>query len=97
MTTSEFETHVQHRARPDMDLNYAIIGICGEAGECAEWYKKCILRGEQVKEGLLTELGDVLYYITRAGLLNGWSLEQIMQANYDKLAARQARTGKVTE
>jgi NTP pyrophosphatase (non-canonical NTP hydrolase)/nucleoside 2-deoxyribosyltransferase len=87
MTTAEFEEHVTTKSSFDMDLNYAIIGICGEAGECAEWYKKAILRKQpdSVEEGLLTELGDVLYYVTRAALLQGWTLEQVMAANQEKL------------
>ena len=87
MTTEEFEAHVKSNARYDMDLNYAIIGICGEAGECAEWFKKAVLRNapESVEEGLLTELGDVLYYVTRAAALKGWTLADVMDANKAKL------------
>lgn len=97
MTTQEFETHVQAKAKDDLDLNYAVIAICGEAGEVAEWYKKAVLRKNKVgltDHDLALELGDVLYYLTRAAQLKGWTLAQIMDWNQEKLDARVAASFK---
>lgn len=92
ITTEEWEDHVKSYAKEDLDLNYAIIGICGEAGECAEWFKKVKLRKVMkttlTDEDLKGELGDVIYYVTRAANLMGWTLQDIFEANIDKLKER---------
>ena len=50
-------------------LNYPIIGLCGEAGELANKYKK-VLRDHdgvitvEMRQGLSDELGDILWYIS---------------------------------
>ena len=95
MTSLEFEQHVQTHALADLDLNYAIIGLCGETGECAEWHKKYNLRknraGDLSLDDLKQELGDVLFYLTRAAMLNGWTLSDIMAQNKQKLDKRVAK------
>lgn len=97
MTTAEFETHVSANAKEDLDFNYAVIGLCGEAGEVAEWHKKVnlrkVLKCNLGDLDLLSELGDVLYYLTRAAMLKGWSLNQVMEYNQIKLAERAAARG----
>lgn len=97
MTTEQFEAHVSANAKEDLDFNYAVIGMCGEAGEVAEWHKKVnlrkVLKTKLTHEDLLSELGDVLYYLTRAAMLQGWTLEQVMTFNEAKLAERHAKRG----
>ena len=92
MNNEDFEKHVTEHSLFDLDLNYAIIGICGEAGECAEWHKKYNLRqnrtGLHSPEDLKKELGDVLFYLTRAAMLSGWSLSDVMEHNKQKLDDR---------
>lgn len=93
MTTTEFEAHVLSHAKDDLDLNYAVIALCGESGEVAEWYKKAVLRKNKIgltDMDLAHELGDVLYYLTRAAQLKGWTLADIMRMNKVKLDARVA-------
>lgn len=93
MKVKEFEAHVQHHAKDDLDLNYAVIALNGEAGEVAEWYKKAVLRKNKIgltDQDLLEELGDVLYYLTRLAQLKGWTLKEVMQANKEKLDKRVA-------
>jgi NTP pyrophosphatase (non-canonical NTP hydrolase) len=88
---AEWEAHVLEHSGPMMDLNYAIIGICGEAGEIAEFHKKANLRKRpDLVEPLIGELGDLLYYLTRAAQLSGLTLEQVMTHNIMKLEARRA-------
>ena len=92
MTFQEWETHVVGHSKPDMDLNYAVIGICGEAGEIAEYHKKANLRQRpDLVEPLIGELGDLLYYLTRATQLSGLTLEQVMEHNKVKLDDRRSR------
>lgn len=92
MTTAEFEAHVASKAKEDLDFNYAVIGMLGEAGEVAEWHKKVnlrrVLKTDLTDTDLLGELGDVLYYLTRAAMLKGWTLDDVMSYNESKLTAR---------
>lgn len=94
MTPAEFDVHVSQKARYDMDLNYAIIALNEEAGEVAGWYKKAVLRKDNVKQltdqDLAEEVGDVIYYIFRIMQLKGWTFDQITDWNKDKLEARKA-------
>lgn len=97
LTTSEFEQHVSNNATDNLDLNYAVIALNGEAGEVAEWYKKAVLRGNVVgltDRDLQEELGDALYYLTRMTTLKGWTLSEIMDINKVKLDGRVARKFK---
>lgn len=97
MTTAEFEAHVSKNAKEDLDFNYAVIGMCGEAGEVAEWHKKVnlrkVLKTDLKQEDLLSELGDVLYYLTRAAMLQGWTLQRVMEYNATKLNLRHGTRG----
>lgn len=87
-----YERFVEENAKSDLDVNYAVVAINGEAGEIAEWHKKYNLRGnpkgKYTEEDLKLELGDVLYYVTRLANLMGWTMEEVQQANIDKLMAK---------
>lgn len=70
-------------------LTYALLGLNGEAGECAEELKKAIREERDVnRELLLHELGDVAWYINRAAVAVGSSLEEVLLLNATKLAMR---------
>lgn len=91
MKTKEYEKFVEDQARmPISDLSYSVIGLCGEAGEVAEWLKKSVYRNNPAftDEMLLSELGDVLHYTTRIALQRGWSIKDIMKYNVKKLKER---------
>ena len=75
---------------------YPTLGLCGEAGEVADKVKKVIRDqggqfSEAVIEGLKLELGDVLWYVAQLATELGLEMDQIAQANLDKLASRAAR------
>lgn len=94
MKVREFEEFVEQNAKmPIDDLNYSVIGLCGEAGEVAEWFKKAKIRGNDkfTNEMLLSELGDVLHYVTRISIYHGWTLKDCMTDNVAKLKARDAK------
>lgn len=94
MTSEEYEAYVISRMKDFCDLNYCVIALNGEAGEVAEWHKKFNLRKNIAQKHTLTdlqeELGDVLFYLTALGKLNGWSLSAIMDMNRSKLENREA-------
>lgn len=78
------------------DLLHWVLGLNGEAGEVAEKLKKIIrdkdgVIAEDDKKELAKELGDVLWYIAVFAHDLGVPLNEIAQANLDKLASRQNR------
>ena len=92
MKLREYEDFVAQSAHVKLDnLAYSVIGLCGETGEVAEWYKKVHMRTKPsslTQEDLLSELGDVLHYVTRIALHHGWSIKDVMKANKAKLEKR---------
>ena len=65
------------------------LGIAGEAGEVADLIKKHLHHGRPLdRDALVRELGDVLWYITFAAHLAGFSLADVMWVNVAKLCAR---------
>ena len=74
----------------DVKVVYPTLGLCGEAGEVAEKIKKHMRDGRSLV-GVGLELGDVLWYISALADDLGTTLEEIAQANVDKLASRMER------
>ena len=74
-------------------VTYPTLGLCGEAGEVAEKVKKNIRDGKSL-DGVGLELGDVLWYISALADDLGVTLEEIAQANVNKLQSRKDR-GKI--
>ncbi|MDG1949851.1 MAG: nucleoside triphosphate pyrophosphohydrolase family protein [bacterium] len=99
MNLSEYQKKAQVTALyPDAGNNpyYAVLGLTGEAGEIANTVKK-IMRDD---DGVITdekraevkkELGDVLWYVACTATEMGLNLDEIAQANLDKLASRAER------
>jgi NTP pyrophosphatase (non-canonical NTP hydrolase) len=80
----------------DAWLAYPALGLAGEAGEVAEHAKKAIRDdGGQVSEerraAMAKELGDVLWYVAQLASELKLDLDEIAQANLDKLLSRQQR------
>jgi NTP pyrophosphatase (non-canonical NTP hydrolase) len=80
----------------DAWLAYPALGLAGEAGEVAEHAKKAIRDdGGQVSEerrvAMAKELGDVLWYVAQLASELKLDLNEIAQANLDKLLSRQQR------
>ena len=74
------------------DLERALLGLFGEAGEVAEKYKKSMRDDTEINtKDMAKELGDILYYITRLAEYNGHTLEQVAEMNIEKLRDRQKR------
>ena len=72
-----------------LNVIYAAMGMCGEAGEVSELVKKYAYHGHAIdKDHLARELGDVLWYVSYMAHLFGYSLGEIMEMNQDKLAKR---------
>lgn len=87
-----------------LGLCYTTLGLNGEAGEVAERIKK-IIRDDEVssdnstlkkviedrKTEIVKELGDVLWYLSSLCTELGTDLNEVAQANLDKLRSRMDR------
>lgn len=73
-----------------------VMGLCGEAGEVSEKFKKLLRdsKGEMTeafKQEVAKELGDVLWYINALSKKLDISLEDVAKANLDKIKSRRDR------
>lgn len=93
----------QDRARrtalyPNVGSNivYPTLGLVGEAGEIANKVKKIDrdhggVITDDVRSELLSELGDVLWYISRVAEELGGDIDSVAESNISKLASRMER------
>jgi NTP pyrophosphatase (non-canonical NTP hydrolase) len=77
-------------------LAYPALGLSGEAGEVAEHAKKAIRDDagaitDERRAAMSKELGDVLWYVAQLASELELELDEIAQANLDKLLSRQQR------
>lgn len=78
----------QELNKEDVLIN-SVMGLCGEAGEAIDIVKKWMAQGHELdKEHLAKELGDIAWYLAEAATAIDMSLEDIFQANLDKLKKR---------
>lgn len=77
---------------PRDKLVVAAMGMSGEAGEVLEHFKKYIRDGKSVylNREVALELGDVLHYWCRLVYETGFTVEEVMKMNVEKLEARRA-------
>lgn len=77
----------------DSQILHACMGLAGEAGEVVDIFKKMVftpwrLKGQDYKEEITKELGDVLYYLARVADESGISLADVVETNVAKLEKR---------
>ena len=72
-------------------LMYTSLGLASEAGEVAGKVKKLLRDAVWSKDAMRDELGDVLWYVSALAGHIGYTLEEVAQANIDKLADRKER------
>lgn len=87
MTIEQYQKAAARTAAGECrDLANAGLGLTGEAGEVADLIKKYLYQGRDLPcEKVVEELGDLMWYIALTADLIGRSMEDIMQANIDKL------------
>lgn len=99
MQVNDYQTAaLQTAIYPNQGQNivYPALGLVGEAGEVAEKVKKVIRDQDGVlndhdREKIALEVSDTCWYIAVLAHELGFSLEEVMQMNLDKLASRKAR------
>ncbi len=77
-------------------LIYPTLKLAGEAGEFAEKVGKIIRDkggrvGDEEKEALAGELGDVLWYVAEVATVLGLDLDAVGRGNLEKLRSRAER------
>ncbi len=99
MNFSEYQAQAKSTANyPDVEKNlyYPALGLGGEVGEMQNKIKK-IMRDdggtlrEEVRQNLIDELGDVLWYCAAMAIELHIDLEEVAQRNLDKLSSRKER------
>jgi len=68
------------------------IGICSEGGELLDLVKKLLFQGKEptpeMREKIKLELGDVMWYVQQVLIWGGWSLNEVLAENINKLDGR---------
>lgn len=79
-----------HGLHATLDMN--ALGLGGESGEFIDNVKKIVYHGHELTPELRLkmkkELGDILWYVANASKALGYTLEEVMDANADKLQKR---------
>jgi len=79
-------------ASRDNAVLQGVMGLCGEAGEAIDIVKKYLFQGHPLgleeEEHLMKECGDALWYIATMTDALGYTLEDVMKANIEKLKSR---------
>jgi len=93
MTVNEYQnlamtTLNRELSQKDILIN-AVMGLCGESGEAIDIVKKHLFQGHGLdKEKLAKELGDIAWYLAEAATALDMDLEDIFDANIEKLRKR---------
>ena len=93
MTVNEYQKLAMTTLNPDLDrkavLINGVMGLCGESGEVIDLVKKQLAQGHALdREKMISELGDVAWYLAETAYALDVSLEEVLQRNIDKLKAR---------
>lgn len=89
-------TAIYKEGNEGRELFYVALGLAGEAGEFAGEVSKLIRddKGELTedrKNKLISEAGDVFWFLAQTCTELGVTMQEVAQANLDKLASRKER------
>ena len=93
MTINEYQRLAMTTLNPELDkkdvLINGVMGLCGESGEAIDIVKKWLAQGHALdKVKLAKELGDIAWYLAETAYALEIPLEDILQANIEKLKKR---------
>ena len=93
MQVNEYQELAMTTLNPELSkkdvLINSVMGLCGESGEAIDIVKKWLAQGHELdKEHLAKELGDIAWYLAEAATALDLPLEDIFQANIEKLKKR---------
>lgn len=70
-------------------LDNAVLGLAGESGEVADYYKKVKYHSHPLdQEKIIKELGDIMWYVALAAHSLGVTLDDVARINVKKLEKR---------
>jgi NTP pyrophosphatase (non-canonical NTP hydrolase) len=73
----------------DKEIMIAALGLAGESGEFADKIKKWTAQGHHFDhDGMIEELGDILWYVAYAANVLGYTLGCVANENIIKLQRR---------
>lgn len=74
------------------NLLHMAVGVSGESGELLDAIKKYSIYGKTLdRENIKEEAGDILFYLNNILLNVGFTLEEVLEHNIDKLSKRYAK------
>ena len=93
MNVNEYQRLAMMTLNPELSkrdvLINSVMGLCGESGEAIDIIKKWMAHGHELdKDHLVKELGDIAWYLAEAATALDMDLEDILQANIEKLKKR---------
>lgn len=93
MTVNEYQKLAMASLNPELTrkdiLINSVMGLCGESGEAIDIVKKHLFQGHALDEAKLAkELGDIAWYLAEAATALDMDLEDILEANIEKLKKR---------
>lgn len=93
MTVNEYQKLAMTTLNPALSkkdvLINGVMGLCGESGEAIDIVKKHLAQGHELdKEKLAKELGDIAWYLAETATALDLNLEDIFEANIEKLRKR---------
>lgn len=93
MTINEYQKLAMTTLNPELDkkdvLINGVMGLCGESGEAIDIVKKWLAQGHELdREHLAKELGDIAWYLAETATALDLTLEDIFEANIEKLRKR---------
>ncbi len=93
MTINEYQQLAMRTLNPSLDkkdvLINGVMGLCGESGEAIDIVKKHLAQGHALERAaLIKELGDIAWYLAETAYALDVSLEDVLEANIEKLRKR---------
>ena len=92
MTGNEYQSFAARTIGDNMNAiqqeKHALHGMVAEIGELHGIYQKRYQGHGFDERHCMSELGDLLWFVAEYCTAMGWSLENVMQYNIDKLMAR---------
>ena len=89
-TLNDYQVDAMSVRLESADSSYAILGLAGEVGEIYSLAAKAIRDGKKFdyQLNMKKELGDVLWFVAAIAMDNGYTLQDIADANINKLFKR---------
>jgi NTP pyrophosphatase (non-canonical NTP hydrolase) len=95
MTLNEYQEAALSFRKPEADELYALLQVCGEAGELYSHVAKAIRDGVEdpyaYEMNIKKELGDILWALAAVAKDHGWELDEVGTVNIAKLTDRKNR------